>query len=123
MLLWSKNAAQSRSVKRELDLAAGSGIAILPILLDEQPRENFYTRGIAWHRFEELTTSGIVRDVQKRLRLLDLPHPLHDLYWETIQSQPDLAWDLEALRMAIRFVTLLFVAKYAGLGKHPFLAR
>jgi hypothetical protein len=118
VLLWSKHAAQSPYVKRELDLAAGCGIAILPILLDEQPRENFYTRGIAWRRFEELKISGIVREVQKRLRLLDLPYPLHDLYWKTIQSQPDLALDLEALRMAIRFVTLLFVAKYAGLGKH-----
>lgn len=118
LLLWSNSAAESPHVRREISIAADHGLEIYPVRLDNHKREEYYTQGLAWGGFKELGADGIAREVDKCLRLLNLAYPLHDLYRNTVKAPPDLPLDIEALRIVVRFVTLLHAAKYAGQAQH-----
>ena len=116
LLLWSQHAQASEYVQNEIAIAAKAkpNLLLFPVQLDSTEREGFYLVRQNWARMSVLGPEGIADEVGRHLRVADAPYPLGRLYRQ-IQGQLDFPCHLEAIRLLIRFVTLLQIAGYVRL--------
>ena len=117
VVLWSKNAAESRHVEREITQADDFKLGFLPVRLDGAPFS-----GPAGHILSNVQvvyrhvvgSLGLVRLVREYLQSVDVPYPFSQLYHSATATSPrlDFPRQLENLRLLIRFVALLHAARY-----------
>jgi tetratricopeptide (TPR) repeat protein len=117
LLLWSKHASASEHVGREIAIAAEAQpkLLLVPVRLDETPRENYYLKRENWTWMRDLGHEGVARSIEQHLRVADAPYPLGGLYQEIQKCGLDFDRHLHAIRLLVRFVALVHTAGYIRL--------
>jgi hypothetical protein len=118
--IWSKHAAESKYVEREIKLAENHGLTFFPGRLDNTLYSGTAELLLATVQSTDInlqSTPGLVRAIREHLRSVDIPYPFGRLYRRLCepQARTDFERHLEGLRLVVRFVALIHAAQYLQL--------